>query len=98
MVATSRLMTKTTPQNPRDYGFCGSQRTGSYAEQSEWFAAIWRLADPVPREHGALSWHPEAIRALRERRDRPGRLAVYVILFWIPRDMVTMPSVTTNIE
>ncbi|SDC97367.1 nucleoside 2-deoxyribosyltransferase domain-containing protein [Glycomyces harbinensis] len=89
-----------------------------------WSGAVF-LAGPLPRADNAVSWHPEAIRLLREQWRGDGTLVVFspeprggleadydgqiaweerslhladVILFWVPRDLATMPAFTTNIE
>jgi 8-oxo-dGTP pyrophosphatase MutT (NUDIX family) len=89
-----------------------------------WSASVF-LAGPLPRAANAASWHPEAIRLLREQWAGEGILVVFspepregldadyegqiaweerclhladVILFWVPRDLATMPAFTTNIE
>lgn len=44
------------------------------------------LAGPTPRADSIPSWRPDA----RERAS--------AILFWIPRDLNTLPGFTTNVE
>jgi len=89
-----------------------------------WAGSVF-LAGPLPRADNAVSWHPAAIRSLREQWQGEGTLVVFspeprgglesdydgqiaweerflniadVILFWVPRDLATMPAFTTNIE